>query len=127
MHRVLRGFSGFSVNDLGKAKQFYANTLELKVETDGPGLRLNLPGGNWVFVYPKNDHQPATFTVLNFVVDDIDKAVDHLTNSGVRFEQYGPAIKTDSKGIFRGKASGQGPNIAWFKDPAGNVISFIEE
>lgn len=128
MLKAKAGFSGFSVDDLAKAKEFYSGTLGLQVEDeDGMGVRLHLPGGGTVFVYPKGDHQPATFTILNLVVDDIDAAVDELTNQGVRFEHYEQGdMKTDQKGIARGKAVNMGPNIAWFKDPAGNFLSVIE-
>lgn len=127
MVKTKRAFSGFSVNDLAAAKKFYAATLGLKIEDDGVGARLQLPGGGTVFVYPKSDHQPATFTILNFVVDDIDAAVDDLTGRGVRFERYDNGPKQDEKGILRGRAQNRGPDIAWFKDPAGNVVSVIQE
>ena len=127
MVKTKRAFSGFSVNDLAAAKKFYAATLGLKIEDDGVGTRLQLPGGGTVFVYPKRDHQPATFTILNFVVDDIDAAVDDLTGRGVRFERYDDGPKQDEKGILRGRAQNRGPDIAWFKDPAGNVLSVIQE
>src|SRR5947209_13592741 len=93
MFQAKTAFSGFSVNDLAKAKEFYAGTLGLKVDDEGVGMRLHLPGGGTVFAYPKDDHQPATFTILNFVVDSIDEAVDELTNRGVQFEhQTSPYI-----------------------------------
>jgi catechol 2,3-dioxygenase-like lactoylglutathione lyase family enzyme len=115
-------FSGFSVNDLAKAKEFYSNTLGLHVEDDPAGLNLQMPGGGrGVLVYPKPDHQPATFTILNFEVDHIDVAVDDLTSRGVRFERY-EGLPADAKGIMRGN----GPSIAWFKDPAGNILSVIQ-
>ncbi len=119
-------FSSFSVDDIGKAKQFYGKTLGLNIKEDEEGLGLNFDGGQTVFIYPKENHQPATFTVLNFPVDDIDKAVDKLAGLGVSFESYGGELKTDEKGIFRGAESGNGPNIAWFKDPAGNILSVME-
>jgi catechol 2,3-dioxygenase-like lactoylglutathione lyase family enzyme len=115
-------FSGFSVHDLAQARQFYAETLGLQVEKDGVGLKLHLPGGSAVFVYQKHDHQPATFTILNFVVADIDGAVGELMGRGVHFERYS-GIPADEKGIMRGN----GPAIAWFKDPAGNVLAVLEE
>jgi catechol 2,3-dioxygenase-like lactoylglutathione lyase family enzyme len=118
-------FSGFSVNDLAKASVFYADTLGLQVDDEGVGLRLCLPGGGVVFVYPKNDHQPATFTILNFVVDNIDEAVDELRARGAQFEVY-DEIPADEKGIARGLAAQQGPDIAWFKDPAGNILSVLQ-
>lgn len=119
-------FSSFSVDDLGKAKAFYSGTLGLDV-TEQPqmGLELALAGGR-VFIYPKQDHQPATFTVLNFAVDDIDAAVDALVARGVRFERY-EGFEQDEKGIARSDSPEQGPNIAWFKDPAGNILSVLDE
>ncbi len=115
----VHAFSGFSVDDLSTAKKFYADTLGLKVGDEPAGLRLQLGGGGVVFVYPKDDHVPATFTVLNFPVEDIEKAVEQLAGSGVSFEKY-PG--TDEKGINRGI----GPAIAWFKDPAGNFLSVLQ-
>jgi catechol 2,3-dioxygenase-like lactoylglutathione lyase family enzyme len=120
-------FSGFSVDDLAKAKAFYSGTLGLRVSDEGIGARLQLPGGGSVFTYPKGDHKPATFTILNFAVANIDEAVDGLTGQGVRFEHYTGDLKTDEKGVLRGKAQKMGPNIAWFKDPAGNILSVLEE
>ena len=125
MLKTTGAFSGFSVDDLAKAKAFYAETLGLKVDPDGVGVRLHLPGGGTVFAYPKKDHQPATFTILNLVVDNIDEAVDDLTSRGVRFERNENGPKTDAKGILRGKAQNRGPDIAWFKDPAGNFLSVL--
>ncbi len=114
-------FSGFAVPDLEAAHRFYADTLGLRVEVDEGGmLVLHLGGGTDVLVYPKPDHTPATYTVLNFPVDDVEKAVDELTAKGVRFERY-PGFEQDDKGIARG----QGPDIAWFTDPAGNVLSVL--
>jgi catechol 2,3-dioxygenase-like lactoylglutathione lyase family enzyme len=124
MFKPKSAFSGFSVDDLTKAQKFYGEVLGLTVEDAGVGLRLHLPGGATVFIYPKDNHQSATFTVLNFEVDDIDTAVDGLIAKGVQFEQY-PAMSTDEKGIMRGTATNQGPDIAWFKDPAGNILSII--
>ncbi|NLX09605.1 MAG: VOC family protein [Chloroflexi bacterium] len=118
-------FSGFSVDDLARAKAFYANTLGLTVEESAAGLELHLPGGSTVFAYPKNTHQPATFTIMNFVVDDIDAAVDALAARGVQFQRY-DGIEADEKGIARGLASNQGPDIAWFKDPAGNILAVLQ-
>jgi len=120
-------FSSFSVNDLQKAKKFYGETLELDVNEQTEGLSLNFKNGSNVFIYPKPNHQPATFTVLNFPVDDIDAAVDQLTERGVKFESYSGEMKTDKKGIFRGGAEGYGPDIAWFKDPAGNFLSVLKK
>ncbi len=121
-----KAFSSFSVNDLNKAKNFYTNTLGLDVSGAAEGMGLELFGGN-VFIYSKPNHEPATFTVLNFPVDDIDGAVDDLKSRGITFESYGGEMKTDEKNIFRGGDSGKGPNIAWFKDPAGNILSVMEE
>ncbi len=119
-------FSGFSVDDLTKAKAFYTKTLGLKVEDGVGGVHLWMPGGGMVWMYPKPNHQPASFTILNFKVDDIDAAVDDLTSRGVRFERY-PNIPADDKGILRGIAGKRGPDIAWFKDPAGNILSVLQE
>jgi len=119
-----KAFSGFSVNDIQKAKEFYGQTLGLEVSESNGLLTLHLPGDNKVLIYPKPNHAPATFTILNFPVDNVDKAVDELTKRGVRFEIYNqPDIKTNEKGIMRGK----GPTIAWFKDPAGNILSVLEQ
>jgi predicted enzyme related to lactoylglutathione lyase len=114
-------FSSFYVDDLPRAKKFYTDALNLNVSEEMGGLRLRLRDGAEVFVYPKPDHVPATFTVLNFVVDDIDEAVAEITNAGVQFEHYEGELQTDDKGIFRG----EGPTIAWFKDPAGNILSVV--
>lgn len=128
MFKAKAAFSGFSVDDLAKAKEFYSGILGLKVDDEGVGIRLHLPGSAAVFAYPKGDHhQPATFTILNFRVDDIDEAVDELTNRGVQFEHYEDGPKTDEKGILRGRKQNMGPDIAWFKDPAGNILSVIED
>ena len=123
MFRNTKAFSGFSVNDIQKARQFYGETLGLEVSETHGLLNLHLAGGTTVLVYPKPNHLPATFTILNFPVADIEEAVDQLTRKGVRFERYDGDLKTDDKGIFRGG----GPLIAWFKDPAGNVLSVLEE
>lgn len=123
-------FSSFSVDDLEKANAFYSETLGIDVrEEDGMGLALQLEGGGSAFIYPKQDHQPATFTVLNFKVEDVESAVAELKSRGIRFEHYdlGNGAVTDEKGILRGKAAGQGPDIAWFKDPAGNVLSVLQD
>ena len=119
-----KAFSGFSASDIAKEKEFYAGTLGVKVtESDGM-LTLHLADGGKVIIYPKQNHVPATFTVLNFPVPSVDLAVEELTKRGVRFELYDdPSIKTDDRGIFRGP---EGPTIAWFKDPAGNILSVLE-
>ena len=122
MFRDAKAFSGFSVNDIPRAREFYGGTLGLDVTEANGMLHLHIAGGTVILVYPKDDHVPATFTILNFPVDDIDQAVDALRERGVRFEHYDGELKTDEKGIFRG----QGPNIAWFRDPAGNVLSVLE-
>lgn len=120
-------FSGFSVNDLQTAKDFYGTTLGVDATLDDMGLQLKFGNGNTIFVYGKDGHQPATFTILNFVVDDIDKAVDDLVAKGVTFERYeGFPFDQDEKGIARGKAAGMGPDIAWFKDPAGNTLAVLQ-
>jgi predicted enzyme related to lactoylglutathione lyase len=119
-----KAFSGFAVGDIPKAKEFYGRTLGLKVSESNGLLTLHLAGGNNVLIYPKPNHTPAGFTVLNFQVNDVDQAVDELTKRGVRFEIYDlPDIKTDKKGIMRGN----GPTIAWFKDSAGNILSVLEQ
>ena len=120
-------FSSFSVNDLDKAQQFYGKTLGLDIEKAPEGLMLNLPDGSTTFIYPKSNHSPATFTILNFPVDNIDMAVDELAKRGIKFESFDEPMKTDEKGIFHGEAQGNGPNIAWFKDPAGNFLSVLED
>jgi predicted enzyme related to lactoylglutathione lyase len=123
-------FSGFSVDDIDAAREFYGTALGLTVE-EAPGaggLTLRLPSGQGVLVYPKGDaHVPATFTILNLVVDDIDQAVDELNAAGVVTKIYtgGESYGTDERGINRGSASGEGPDIAWFRDPAGNVLSVL--
>jgi catechol 2,3-dioxygenase-like lactoylglutathione lyase family enzyme len=124
-----KAFSGFSVSDLQEAKEFYQQKLGLKVTEDTTMsiLRLNITGSNDIIVYPKPNHMPATYTVLNFPVSDIDAAVDELTKRGVRFLQYEGELKTDEKGIFRSDDKSRGPSIAWFEDPAGNILSVLEE
>ncbi|HEY8002352.1 MAG: VOC family protein [Vicinamibacteria bacterium] len=119
-----KAFSGFSVDDVEAAKRFYGETLGLEVEEQGPGIALHLAGGNDVLAYGKEGHEPASFTILNFPVDEIEAAVAALAERGVEFERYeGTPLETDEHGIFRGG----GPLIAWFKDPAGNVLSVIED
>ena len=119
-----RAFQSFSVDDLAKARAFYHDTLGLDVAEKPEGLEVEVGGGNKVFVYPKPDHKPATFTILNFAVDNVDTAVDRLKATGITFEKYDqPGIKTDDRGIARDSG---GPAIAWFKDPAGNILSVLE-
>jgi catechol 2,3-dioxygenase-like lactoylglutathione lyase family enzyme len=127
MLKAKTAFSGFSVDDLAKARDFYGKTLGLDVVDESVGMRISLPGGGAVFAYPKQDHRPATFTILNFRVENIDDAVDDLTKNGVRFERYDGTLKTDAKGILRGKQVKMGPDIAWFKDPAGNILSVLDD
>ena len=124
MLKDAKAFSGFSVDDLAAAKEFYGQTLGLELEESDPGLMLRIAGGNGVLVYPKDDHTPATYTILNFPVDDIERAVDGLTSKGVTFEHY--ENMTDEKGIARGLSQNRGPDIAWFKDPAGNILSVLD-
>lgn len=121
-----RAFSSFSVDDIAAARKFYVETLGLRAAEEMGGLRLSVPGGGEVFVYLKGEaHQPATFTVLNFGVDDIDAAVDRLNAAGVDTNIYDPGeFRTDERGIARGSAE-WGPDIAWFRDPAGNVLSVL--
>jgi catechol 2,3-dioxygenase-like lactoylglutathione lyase family enzyme len=123
MLKESKAFSGFSVDDIRKAKDFYGGTLGLEVSESHGLLKLHLSGGTSVLIYPKPNHSPATFTILNFPVENIDQAVEGLTKRGVRFEIYDEPIKTDEKGIHRGA----GPKIAWFRDPAGNILSVLEE
>ena len=123
MLKNTKAFSSFSVDDIQEAKEFYGQTLGLEITATEEGLGLKLAGGGDVFLYPKSNHEPASFTVLNFQVDNIEDAVDQLTELGIRFELYDePEIKTDEKGIHRNA----GPKIAWFKDPAGNILSVLE-
>jgi predicted enzyme related to lactoylglutathione lyase len=119
-----RAFSSFSVDDLERAKGFYGQTLGLKFSETPEGVQLHIEGGAEIFLYPKSNHAAATFTVLNFPVNDINRAVDELKAHGVQFEHYNEgALKTDAKGI----SQGAGPTIAWFKDPAGNILSVVQE
>lgn len=124
MFENTKAFSGFSVDDVSEARKFYGETLGLRVSEEGEPmsmLQLHVAGATDVLVYPKTDHAPASFTVLNFPVEDIEEVVDELTGRGVSFERYDGA-EQDEKGIHRG----EGPLIAWFKDPAGNVLSVIQ-
>ncbi|KNB53769.1 VOC family protein [Streptomyces caatingaensis] len=122
MLRGSRAFSSFSVDDVPAALRFYGGTLGLEVTEEHGLLHLRLAGGVTVLLYPKADHTPASFTVLNFPVPDIERAVDELSRRGVEFERY-PGLEPDEKGVFRGG----GPLIAWFTDPAGNVLSVLQE
>ena len=116
-----KAFSGFAVDDIDKARKFYGETLGLETSEENGMLTLHIAGDRPTLVYPKDDHTPADFTILNFPVDDVDAAVDALTARGVAFEHY-DGMDQDEKGVMRG----QGPDIAWFKDPAGNVLSVIQ-
>ena len=122
-------YSGFAVNDLGEAQRFYGDVLGLKtsvVDEQAGLMTLHLAGGRDTLVYLKPDVIPANYTILNFPVDDIDEAVDELARRGVAFERY-EGLDQDDKGIARGRSKGWGPDIAWFKDPAGNVLSVLQE
>lgn len=126
MFKHSKAFSSFSVDDIAKAKKFYSEILGLEVK-DSPMevIELYIDGENNTIIYPKPNHVPATFTVLNFPVKNIDEAVDQLMQKGITFEQYDGEIKTDERGICQG--GDRGPDIAWFKDPAGNILSVLEE
>ena len=121
MFRDSHAFSGFSTNDIPKTKEFYGGTLGLEVTEENGMLTLHLAGGGRVLIYPKDDHEPASFTVLNLPVDDIDSAVDRLTAAGVTFERY-EGSGQDERGIARAYP----PPIAWFKDPVGNILSVLQ-
>ena len=122
MFENTKAYSGFAVDDVQKARDFYEGTLGLKTSEEHGMLTLHIAGDRATLVYPKPDHSPADYTILNFPVDDIDKAVDELSARGVRFERY-DGFEQDEKGIARG----EGPYIAWFKDPAGNVLSVLQD
>ena len=123
MLKESKAFSGFSVNDIQKAKDFYGRKLGLEISETHGLLQLHLAGGTRILIYPKPDHAAASFTILNFPVESVDNAVTELTKRGVHFEIYNePNLKTDERGVFRGG----GPVIAWFKDPAGNILSVLE-
>jgi predicted enzyme related to lactoylglutathione lyase len=119
--------NGFSVDDIEVAKKFYGETLGFHYEEGMGILTLKFSNGGRTFIYPKENHQPATFTIMNVLVDDIEKAVDSLSAKGVAFEHYDGQMHTDEKGIAWGKKVNMGPNIAWFKDPAGNILSLLED
>jgi catechol 2,3-dioxygenase-like lactoylglutathione lyase family enzyme len=124
--KYLHVFSGFSVRDVAATERFYRDTLGLEIKSSDMGLQLTLPGGAEVFIYPKPNHEPASFTILNLVVADIDAAVKELADRGIEFEHY-PDMHQDEDGIARGKAAGMGPDIAWFKDPSGNILSVLQD
>jgi predicted enzyme related to lactoylglutathione lyase len=124
MFENTKAFSGFSVDDIGAAKKFYGETLGIRVSEVGAGLlTLHIAGDRDIIVYPKPNHEPATFTILNFPVDDIDQAVDELSRRGIEFLRY-DGFSQDDKGIARGD---EGPPIAWFTDPAGNILAVLQE
>ena len=124
MFKHTKAFSSFSVHNIQEAKSFYGNLLGLEIANDPMGLIELRISGNNIMVYPKPNHEPATFTILNFPVDDVDSTVSELKNRGIHFEHYNEKdLKTDEKGIHRGP----GPTIAWFKDPAGNILSVLEK
>jgi predicted enzyme related to lactoylglutathione lyase len=122
MFENTKAFSGFSADDIPAAKKFYGETLGLEVSEENGILTLHIAGDRPTLSYPKEDHTPASFTILNFPVDDVEKAVDELVERGVELERY-DGFDQDEKGIFRGG----GPNIAWFKDPAGNILSVLQQ
>jgi catechol 2,3-dioxygenase-like lactoylglutathione lyase family enzyme len=122
MFKNTKAYSGFAVDDIAKAREFYGDTLGIATSEEHGLLTLHLGGGRDTLVYPKPDHEPANYTILNFPVDDIDAAVDELTARGVSFERY-EGFDQDEKGVFRDA----GPDIAWFTDPAGNVLSVLQE
>jgi predicted enzyme related to lactoylglutathione lyase len=126
MFKDTKAFSSFSVNDLTAAKTFYQETLGLTVTEENDMLMLQLATGGVVLLYPKETHQPATFTVLNFPVSDIDKAVDALNAAGIAMVRY-EGMDQDDKGIARGNDTQQGPDIAWFTDPAGNILAVLQD
>ena len=124
--KYIATFGGYSTDNLSAAMEFYER-IGVNVSKESMGLKLSLSGGAQVFIYEKPDHQPATFTVLNFVVESIDTAIDELTAAGVTMEQYNdmPA-EQDGRGVLRGKSANMGPDIAWFKDNAGNILAVLE-
>jgi catechol 2,3-dioxygenase-like lactoylglutathione lyase family enzyme len=124
MFENTKAFSGFAVKDMTKARDFYEGTLGLRVSDEQDMLVLHLAGGRDTLIYPKADHTPATYTILNFPVEDIDEAVDELASRGVSFERYAD-FDQDEKGISR--ANGGGPSIAWFTDPSGNILAVLED
>jgi catechol 2,3-dioxygenase-like lactoylglutathione lyase family enzyme len=126
MFKPVAGFGGFSVDDIDAAKAFYTQKLGLEAKDMMGGVQVVLPNGNAVWIYAKPNHEAATYTTLNFVVEDIDSAVDTLSKNGVRFERY-EGMHQDDKGIARGLEQDMGPNIAWFKDPAGNILAVLQD
>ena len=128
MFKTANAFSGFSVDDLEEAKTFYGDMLGCTIEDTGMGLDMRFPNGHSVFIYEKEGHVPADYTVLNFPVDDINTAVDSLLEAGITMERYDNMPgEQDERGVMRGKSAGMGPDIAWFKDPAGNILAVLEQ
>jgi len=127
MVEIVGSFSSFSVDDVPKAREFYAGTLGFEAQEEMGGLRLTLPDGGHVFIYPKPDHTPASHTVLNFIVPNVDEAVRSLHELGIRTDYYASSeqMPVDENGILRDREAGEGKGIAWFKDPAGNVLSVV--
>ena len=125
MLKESHAFSSFSSNDIAKAREFYATTLGLEVTEAHGMLTVHLAGGGTAIIYPKDNHEPASFTVLNFPVENIESAVNSLADSGVRFERY-DGFEQDERGIARPQRPEDGPLIAWFKDPAGNILSVLQ-
>jgi catechol 2,3-dioxygenase-like lactoylglutathione lyase family enzyme len=124
---IFSAFSGFSVSDLAKAKQFYTEVIGLELENEDIGLRFILPTGGSLFIYKKDDHSPASYTVLNFVVKNIDQVIDDLATNGVVMEKYDTMpTPQDDKGVLRGLSVNMEPDIAWFKDPSGNILSVMQ-
>lgn len=128
MIKFISSFSGIAVTDITEARRFYVDVLGLSIKNEDMGMSLELPGGGELFVYQKYNHVPAEFTILNLAVENINSAIDELVyDHGITFERYeGMPVPQDERGILRGKAAHQGPDIAWFKDPAGNILSIIE-
>lgn len=118
-------FSGFTVDDIPAAVGFYRDTLGLRVTQENGMLQIHTAGDRSTLVYPRSDHRPADYTILNFPVTDIDAVVDELAAKGVQMARYG-GMPQDAKGIMRGRAAQRGPDIAWFTDPAGNVLSVLQ-
>jgi catechol 2,3-dioxygenase-like lactoylglutathione lyase family enzyme len=126
MFKPIKSFSGFSINDLASAKQFYTETLGMQVTEEGPGLLIHHTGGGSTFAYVKENHEPASYTVLNFEVENIDEAVEALGKAGIQFERY-KEMPQDESGIMRGLSRDMGPDVAWFKDPSGNILAVMQE
>ncbi len=125
MFTPTQSYNGFSIKDLAASKQFYAEVLGLHVTEEGPGMRLQHVGGGSTIAYVKDTHEPASYTVMNFEVANIEEAVKSLSEAGVQFERY-DGMPQDKLGIARGLSSGQGPDIAWFKDPSGNILAVLQ-